>query len=195
MKFIKIALFCTLTALTLPAQAATVTLDLTGNVPNFADSQLNNGDTTTAGGFSLTFQNVQTQFGENAVVVGEGPVFGKIIIGAALSVDLVFSVDTVIDSYAIGIAGFSGEVFQLTGVNGVSGLNGLGSFGTSAFDMGTIPAFLAGEAYTLTHTVSFFAIISAFGVSSPPPAVVPLPASLPFLLAGLGVLGILRRPA
>lgn len=191
MKLLKIAFFCALTATALPAQSATVTLDLTDNAPAFADRYVNNGDTVSAGGFSLTFQNTQT-LGGSAEVDVSGIYLGFIGRELLVSVDLVFGVDTIIDTYSIGIATRSDE-FQLSGANGTSGRNEIGSRSTFAFDMGTIPVFLAGETYTLTHNAGF-ASISAFGLSSPPsPAAVPLPASLPLLLAGFGAIGLLRR--
>ncbi|WP_300060852.1 VPLPA-CTERM sorting domain-containing protein [uncultured Roseobacter sp.] len=191
MTLLKIALFCALTATALPAQSATVTLDLTDNAPAFADNSVNNGDTVRAGDFSLTFQNTQTR-GGSVEVDAFGIYLGDIGWELLVSVDLVFGVDTIIDTYSIGLATSSAE-FQLSGANGTSGRNDIGSRGTFAFDMGTIPIFLAGETYTLTHNASF-AMLRGFGLSSPPsPAAVPLPASLPLLLAGFGAIALLRR--
>lgn len=196
MKLLKIALVCALTTLALPAQAATVKLGMTNSVPDFADSQLNNGDTTSAGGFSLTFQNTQANFSSYAAVSFVGIEFGNFAVQIA-SVDLIFGIDTIIDRYApdpFFRPGDTAGAFRLKGINGRSGLNSFAS--PRAFDMGTIPVFLAGETYTLTHTLSGpnSATLTSLHVSSPPPpAVVPLPASLPLLLAGLGAVALLRR--
>lgn len=192
MKLLKIAFFCALAAIALPAQAATVTMDLTNTVPGFQDGFVNSGDTVRADGFSLTFRNIEANGFSYSKVDSDGTWFGLSAGGEITSVDLVFGVDTIIDTYSIGLATSSAE-FQLSGANGTSGRNDIGSRGTFAFDMGTISIFLAGETYTLTHNAGF-ASISAFGLSSPPsPAAVPLPASLPLLLAGFGAIGLLRR--
>lgn len=198
MKLLKIALFCALTALAIPAQAATVTLDLGRNdVADFRDTKLNNGDRATAGDFVLTFQNVRTRSDTQSSVSSSGINISSSFDNTIMTVDLIFNIDTLIDTYNIGFTNTRGTTFQLSGVNGTSGLNSFGSPGPSLFDMGTIPVFLAGETYTLTHTVGGgkVALIKSFGLSNAPPAVIPLPASLPLLLAGLGVFGILRRRA
>lgn len=193
MKLLKTALVCVFTALAIPAQATTVTLDLTNNAPAFSDGYVNNGDTLSAGDFSVTFKNVRTNGGNRSLVFDIGTLFGNNFheIG---SVDLIFNIDTIIDTYHILNIGNGG--FRLSGGNGTSGLNSFGRGWANAFDMGTIPVFLAGETYTLTHTIAGSSIdaISALRLSSaPPPAAIPLPASLPLLLAGFGAVALLRR--
>lgn len=192
MKHLKIALVCAFTALAIPAQAATVGLNLTTDNPDFADGRVNNGDTSSAGDFALTFENIQDG-GARPRVTTLGMFLGSTP-GSVNSVDLVFTIDTIIETYMIGVSSFLNTTFQLAGGNGTSGLNSMQTSGTFAFDMGSIPVFLAGETYTLTHTIfEDIADLRALHVSSPPPAAVPLPASLPLLLAGLGATAFLRR--
>ncbi|WP_195822746.1 VPLPA-CTERM sorting domain-containing protein [Roseobacter sp. MH60115] len=196
MKLLKIAFFCALAAIALPAQAATVTMDLTNTVPGFQDGFVNSGDTVRADGFSLTFRNIEANGFSYSKVDSDGTWFGLSAGGEITSVDLVFGVDTIVETYDIGFGlgtGADTAAFQISGANGTSGLNSLDPGGTYAFDMGTIPVFLAGETYTLTNN-ALFATIAAFELSSPQsPSVVPLPASLPLLLAGFGAIGLLRR--
>ncbi|MCV3272090.1 VPLPA-CTERM sorting domain-containing protein [Roseobacter sinensis] len=198
MKLLKIALVCAVAALTLPAQAATVTLDLRrDSVADFGDRYVNSGDSVSAGGFVLTFRNVVIDSTSTGSVSRSGMHFSSYYSNTIITLDLVFNIDTVIETYSMGYVENTGnETFQISGVNGTSGANSFGSRGTSQFDMGTIPVFLAGETYSLTHTVSGFrqfALLSGLELSSPPPAVIPLPASLPLLLAGFGAVAFLRR--
>ncbi|WP_299957177.1 PEP-CTERM sorting domain-containing protein [uncultured Roseobacter sp.] len=192
MKYLITALLCAFT--TLPAQAATVTLDLTSNAPAFADRSVDSGDTVSAVPFSLTVQSVQTLDNSPAFSLSSGLMLGRSI-GFIVSLDLVFNIDTVIDTYGVSSASQGGGSFQISGSNGTSGLNAFQTPGTNVFEMGTIPVFLAGQTYTLTHDASV-AFLNAFGLSSPPPvAPVPVPASLPLLLAGFGTVALLRRRA
>ncbi|MGZ2256104.1 VPLPA-CTERM sorting domain-containing protein [Roseobacter sp. A03A-229] len=194
---LNIAGLCALAILALPAQAATVTLDLTTNAPAFADGIVNNGDTVSAGEFSLTFQNVQPLGPRPATVLSNGVIFSRLVVGTLPSVELVFNIDTIIETYSVGSSRGSSP-FQISGVNGTSGPNSFGSDATFAFDMGTIPVFLAGETYTLTHSLGGpdSGTLSALGLSHPPSVTaVPLPASLPLLLAGFGAVALLRRRA
>ena len=194
MKLLHTALFCALTALALPAQAATVTLDLTSNAPAFADERVNSGDTVSAGPFSLTFQSVQTLDNTPAFSLSLGMLLGNAE-GFIASLDLIFNIDTVIETYGVGSGGQATGSFQISGPNGASGLNAFQTPGTNVFDMGTIPVFLAGETYTLTHDAAV-AFLDAFELSRPASvAPVPLPASLPLLLAGFGAVALLRRRA
>ncbi|MGZ2256105.1 VPLPA-CTERM sorting domain-containing protein [Roseobacter sp. A03A-229] len=193
MKQLITALFCAFAITVLPAQAATVTLDLTENAPDFADRSLNNGDTVSDGPFSLTFQNIDANGRDEALLVGGSIILGRIT-GDLASVDLTFNIDTVIETYGIGVT--DPGTFQITGRNGTSGSNSLQKTGANTFDMGTIPVFRAGETYTLTHTVTgaSLAELNALGLSHPPSVTaVPLPASLPLLLAGFGAIALLRR--
>ena len=194
MKLLHTALFCALTALALPAQAATVTLDLTSNAPAFADERVNSGDTVSAGPFSLTFQSVQTLDNTPAFSLSLGMLLGNAE-GFIASLDLIFNIDTVIETYGVGSGGQATGSVQISGPNGASGLNAFQTPGTNVFDMGTIPVFLAGETYTLTHDAAV-AFLDAFELSRPASvAPVPLPASLPLLLAGFGAVALLRRRA
>ena len=195
MKLLQIALFCALTALALPAQAATVTLGLHPNVPTLGNQILTDGTTTSAGGFTLTFQSVVAHQATRGLVLPSGTTFGEWHPFGIISVGLTFNTDTIIHSYDLGYSNATGDIFQISGVNGTSGRNDFGTEGTSRFDMGSIPVFLAGETYTLTHTIrgsGHVAMLRGLQVSSPP-AVVPLPASLPLLLAGVGAVALLRR--
>ncbi|MGZ2256107.1 VPLPA-CTERM sorting domain-containing protein [Roseobacter sp. A03A-229] len=190
MKLLHTALFCALTAIALPAQAATVTLDLTRNAPAFSDSLLNNGDTVSNGPFSLTFQNLVANGSNWTWVDTDGVFFARSSISFT-RVDLVFNIDTVIETYGSGDRG--NGTFQITGPNGTSGVNSFASGTANTFDMGTIPVFLAGETYTLTHDTDR-GYLDALGLSHPPSVTaVPLPASLPLLLAGFGAVALLRR--
>lgn len=198
MKLLETALFCVFAALALPAQAATVTLDLRqAAVADFADGFVDNGDKASTGDFVLTFQNVEVKDQGRGVASRSGINFNSAFTNTTIKVDLIFNIDTIIDMYSMGFTeNAENETFQLSGINGTSGLNSFGSQGTSLFDMGTIPVFLAGEAYSLTHTVSGgnqFPLLGGFQLSIAPPAVIPLPAALPLMLLGLGALGILRR--
>ena len=196
MKLLQIALFCALTALALPAQAATVTLGLHPNVPTLGNQILTDGTTTSAGGFTLTFQSVVARDATRGLALPIGTIFGEWHAFGIISVGLTFNTDTIIHSYDLGYSNATGHIFQISGVNGTSGRNDFGTEGISTFDMGTIPVFLAGETYTLTHTIRGsldVAMLRGLQVSSPPPPVVPLPASLPLLLAGVGAVALLRR--
>ncbi|MGZ2256106.1 VPLPA-CTERM sorting domain-containing protein [Roseobacter sp. A03A-229] len=195
MKLLQIALFCALTALALPAKAATVTLGLHADVPTLGNQILTDGTTTSAGGFTLTFQSVVAQDATRGLALPIGTIFGEWHAFGIISVGLTFNTDTIIHSYDLGYSNATGDIFQISGVNGTSGRNDFGKTGVSTFDMGTIPVFLAGETYTLTHTIRGsrdVAMLRSLQVSSPP-AVVPLPASLPLLLAGVGAVALLRR--
>ncbi len=197
LKHLKIALVCAFTALALPAQAATVKLNLNRNsVPDFADTGVHNGDTARAGDFALTFQNIRVRDGSaRGSVFSSGISLSGGFDNTIVTADLIFGTDTIITRYDLGFTNSGPATFQLSGVNGTSGLNSLASAGTSVFDMGTIPVFLAGVSYTLTHTVTTArtAQLRALYLASPPPAVIPLPTSLPLLLAGVGAVAILRR--
>lgn len=198
MKLLKIALTCAFPALAIPAQAATVTLDLGRNdVADFGDTKLDNGDEASVGDFVLTFQNVRTRSDTQSSVSGSGIGMSSSFDNVITTVDLIFNIDTIIDSYNLGFTNTQGTIFQLSGPNGTSGLNSLQTRGISQFDMGSIPVFLAGESYALTHTVGGgkVAMLKSLQLSSPPPppAVVPLPASLPLLLAAFGAVALLRR--
>ncbi|MEM9638969.1 MAG: VPLPA-CTERM sorting domain-containing protein, partial [Pseudomonadota bacterium] len=156
---------------------------------------LTDGTTTSAGGFTLTFKSVVARDATRGLVLPSGTIFGEWHAFGIISVGLTFNTDTIIHNYDLGYSNATGHIFQISGVNGTSGRNDFGTEGRSTFDMGTIPVFLAGETYTLTHTIrgsGHVAMLRGLQVSSPP-AVVPLPASLPLLLAGVGAVALLRR--
>ncbi|MEM9638970.1 MAG: VPLPA-CTERM sorting domain-containing protein [Pseudomonadota bacterium] len=198
MKRLITALFCAFAITALPAQATTVTLDLTTNAPAFSDRFVNSGDTVSNGPFSLTFQNIDAN-GLSLAFVGPTGIDVNGSTGGITSVNLIFNIDTVIESYSLGLqasGGISGgDFFHLSGRNGRSGANSLEVLGTSRFDMGSIPVFLAGETYTLTHNLLSYQRVNwnALGLSTPSVTPVPLPASLPLLLAGFGAVALLRR--
>ncbi|WP_195822745.1 VPLPA-CTERM sorting domain-containing protein [Roseobacter sp. MH60115] len=199
MNLLRITLFCALTAAALPAHATTVTLDLRREaVPDFRDRYVNNGDSVSAGGFVLTFQDVNIKSTSTGSASRSGMSFNNFFDNTIITLDVVFNIDTIIDTYDIGFTRNAGDkTFQLSGVNGTSGANSFGSRGMNKFDMGSIPFFKAGETYTFSHNVNGFSqhsLLSGLGVSAAPsPAVVPLPASLPLLLVGFGAIGFLRR--
>ncbi len=147
------------------ANALTVTMNLDDDLPpegqaDFADETLDNGDSAIAGPFSITFTNVVTSDGlPGAQVDSDGIFFGVDPFDfAVVSMDLVFGIDTVILSYDIDYVFLEDPTntaaFMLSGVNGDSGWNDFDAISDFGFDMGTIPVFLAGETYSLTHNVS-----------------------------------------
>ncbi|WP_156427663.1 hypothetical protein [Thiohalocapsa sp. ML1] len=184
-----------------PAGAALVPLD--NSNPDFNDNLLNNGDTATGGSIVLTFGNVLSAYGGNAVGVdGDGIYLAGATSSygtAATSFSIVFDTDTLIDQYTVGYIqlGPTGG-FQLAGANGTSGLNDMSTVGTFTFDMGSIPFFAAGQMYTLTHTISgggfVLSELDSFNISEysdPNPA--PAPATALLLAGGLLGLRTLRR--
>ena len=176
------------------ASAGLVILN-TGN-PDFADGNMNNGDTATDGSTTLTFGNILNVLGGDFVQVdGDGILLGSFGL-TAFSFSIVFDADTVIDEYTIGFNNpFTTGSFQLSGPNGTSGMNNLVPVGTFTFDMGTIPFFAAGQVYTLTHDISGFNGLSrilSFDISAAP-SQVPAPAATLLLGGGLLGLGLLGR--
>ena len=181
-----------------PAQAAPLTLDLDdADVANFADGTVDDGDRAVVGPVSLTFSDVRTFNGSTGGFVDfDGIGFGREG-SLVVSLGLTFGVDTVITGYDIDYNDVRNDLdtfFRISGPNGVSGLNPLTRTGVYAFDMGTIPLFLAGETYVLTHDIPAgegASQIDEFFVTAPVP--LPLPAGA--LLAGLGALALVRRRA
>ena len=182
-----------------PAGAALVPLD-TSN-PDFSDDRLNDGDTATDGSIVLTFGDVLALGSGNEVKVDEDGIYladDNVDPLAAGSFSIVFDTNTLIDQYTVGFTQDSVTGgFQLAGANGTSGLNDMSSTGTFTFDMGSIPYLTAGQAYTLTHTLSTQAPsglseLKSFNISEgPTPA--PAPATALLLAGGLLGLRTLRR--
>ncbi|MEL6209677.1 MAG: hypothetical protein AAFR44_05740, partial [Pseudomonadota bacterium] len=184
--------------------------------PNFPPGIgfVNDGDRAVAGRYGVTFQNVNVNmpgFGgpvpPGGGVDGDGIIFGRTGDLDVVSFDLFFDIETIILSYDIDFVGFEVEEaaffgerssFQIAGPNGTSGENFFDETGNFAFDMGTIPVFLPGVAYTLTHTVpdfgapfggfDFVTQIDEFEV-----VFIPLPAPAFLLLGALGLLALRRR--
>jgi hypothetical protein len=176
-----------------PAGAALVPLD-TSN-PSFSDEELNDGDTATDGSIVLTFGDVLNVGGGNVVRVDADGIFlSDDFSNRGVSFSIVFDTDTLIDQYTVAYAETSTGGFQLAGANGTSGLNDMTTVGTFTFDMGGIPYFAAGQAYTLTHTLNGLSQIKSFNISEytdPNPA--PAPATALLLAGGLLGLRTLRR--
>lgn len=177
-----------------PAAAALVPLGTTN--PDFADGALNNGDTATDGSILLTFGNVVTGDGGDAAYVDSDGI-GVTGTGAydqvAVSFTIIFDTDTMIDEYTVAYPDDSTTGFQLAGANGTSGLNALSTSGSFAFNMGTIPYFAAGQAYTLTAPGEEYGQIHSFNLSEAAPA--PVPATALLLACGLVGLRGGRRTA
>ncbi|MEO1679792.1 MAG: hypothetical protein AAFU80_16745 [Pseudomonadota bacterium] len=180
-----------------PASAVTVNFD-SDDQPDFFDGFLNPGDQATDGGVTVTFSNIVPSNGNGqnrARVDDDGLFFGTRTNRAyAVSFDLAFSRDVIITGYDIDFERSRGAAFVISGANGVSGSNTFSQTGNFAFDMGTIPVFLAGETYTLTHTGltgNELSQIDEFEVEFVQP--IPLPAALPALAVAFGALALFRR--
>jgi hypothetical protein len=183
------------------ASAVTMNLDydffVDGGQDDFFDEQLDEGDQAFAetGPISVTFSNIVTSSGApsanintDGIFFSSDPSFNEVV-----SVDMVFSVDTIIDWVDIDFTlASSGAFFQISGANGTSGQIAVDQTDDVLFDMGTLDRFLAGETYTLTHNVTGYEYfqIDEFEVSFAP---IPVPLSAALLLGGLGTLVGVRR--
>lgn len=113
---------------------------------------------------------------------------------------LTVTADVTLDSFSGFAQQFNtGSIFDVTGT-GVSSLGN--AFSTADFLPGSPVAdsfvggplsLTAGETYTFTTTNSGAATLAHLTSIEFTPAVVPLPAALPLLLAGLGGLALMRR--
>jgi hypothetical protein len=133
--------------------------------PSLLDG-LQDGDSVTSGGITVTFSNVVvSDGGPTGDVEDTGILFSGIVDPTytdVISVDLTFSHDVQISSYIIGgredIS--VGRFVVLTGTNGMSAENTVPALSGSAFtevllpfDPGSIPVFKAGQPYTLSHNL------------------------------------------
>ena len=144
-------------------QAYAVTIVMDDSAPDFDDGYLNNSDTVTGGGVTVTFTNVIAGGGGDAVQVdGDGIFFGLGGLLRATSFDMTFDQNVTIDQYTIGyLQDYTGGGFTLTGSNGTSANNSMGpSIGTFTFNAGTIPVFLAAQAYGVTHDLTAGGVLS-----------------------------------
>lgn len=193
-RFLSVLVFV-FTALSAPLASA-VTLDwdreeLGGSVRN--------GEQVTNGGITLTFSNIVTADGSpRGDVDGDGIFFSTDNrFNDVVQLDLTFNRNVIWDEYDIDFEQTgANRWFQVAGSNGTSGLNTWGTTGRFDFDMGSIPVFLAGVNYTLTHNVPNnpnnnryrFSQIDEIVVTA-----VPVPASGVLLGSAIGLGYLVRR--
>ncbi len=145
-----------------PAYATTFTL----TESTFPDQYINNMDSVTADGITITFTDVENYEGSSKVYVdGDGITLGTSGQSAS-SFDITFDQNVIIDQYTVGYrnSGTTGAL-TLAGSNGTSGSNDMSTTGTFSFDAGSIPVFVAGQAYTLTHTINGLSQLKMLEVS------------------------------
>jgi len=186
------------------ASAAPVTVNLDafsfagGGQDDFADATLDEGDVAFAetGPLSITFSNLIVSNGATEADIDFDGLFfsADTVFNEVLSVDLTFSITATILSVDIDSTGADpGMTFQLSGVNGTSGAIPVDATGDIPFDMGTIPVFLAGQPYTLTHNLPTASFGPYFQIDEFEISPVPLPAGGVLLIGGLFGLHLLRR--
>ena len=182
--------------------SADIIFELVDSVPAFADG-LNDGDSVTVDGITLTFFNV---------VVSNGSSFGDVEAAGILMssstdpsltdvirFDFSFSQEVQISAYTIGVHEDVplGSFFSVSGTNGTSGNNTIpdGSMfadQTFVFDPGTIPAFEAGQVYSFTHNLPVSGDplfnFKGFTVSS-----VPEPSSTGLISLGILLFALRRK--
>lgn len=187
--------FAVILALGVFAPAHAVTLDWDLDVPDLSDGVVDDGDQSVNGGIAITFSNIiGSDGGDFGNVDTDGIFFSNTGRFSEVSqLDITFDSNVIFEEYDIDFENARrNSGFVISGVNGTSGLNLWGRTGRFAFDMGTIPVFLAGEAYTLTHDLSGrrFSQIDEIVVSVAP---VPLPAGGLLLLGALATGGLVLR--
>ncbi len=163
-----ITIVCTL--ITTLTMISSLTTEVNGEIITFdstvssLSNGLNNGDSVTVGGITVTFTNaVITNGGSVGEVENSGILFSSSTEAGTsdvISVDITFNQNVQITSYEIGQREDvpTGRFFTLSGSNGVSGNNVIPSGSTQTeisinFDTGTIPFIKAGESYTLSHNL------------------------------------------
>lgn len=154
--------FCFL-ATTCNISQADLVFEFTNSVPSLADG-LDSGDSLTVSGVTLTFSNVVVADGSSTGDVESAGILlsstNDISLTDVISFEFSFSEDVQISDYTIGLHEDVpvSSLFTITGSNGTSGSNSIPD-GTSfveqtfGFDAGTIPVFLADQAYSFTHNL------------------------------------------
>lgn len=193
---------------------------------DFQDDFVQDGDRAVAGPFGITFRNIVTPVFPDppgpadppppgGFVDEDGLVFGRTGDVEIVSVDLVFDIPTRILEYDIDFVGeavaFDADVlgfrsaFEISGPNGTSGRNFFDAVGRFAFDMGSIPIFLPGETYRLSHDIFDYGQLTGdpeeagfdfvTQIDELVLATIPIPAPAALLLTALGALAAVRRRA
>lgn len=171
---------------TVPANA--ITLDWDSAIPAFSNEEVNDGDQSISNGISVTFSNIVGADGSDfGNVDSDGIYFSSDSrFSEVVQMSMTFNTNIVWVEYDIDFERANpSSGFVVSGSNGTSGLNLWGNRGRFDFDMGTIPVFLAGETYTLTHNLTGrrFSQIDEIVVSVAP---VPLPMGGVLLLGAIG---------
>ncbi len=185
------------------SNAATTAFVFDNSVGVFADG-LNNGDSLTEDGITLTFSDVVTS---NGSAFGEIEGVGILLTGVldptytdVISFSITFSQRVQILTYDIGAREDVpvSSSFNLTGSNGTSGNNVIpfisGATTTElqlSFDKGTIPFFEANQAYSFTHNLPNNGSDALFNLEELAVEAVPEPSSS--LLIGLGSFALMSR--
>lgn len=179
----------------LPAHAGWMWL--TNASPSLSNG-LQAGDSVTDGTLTLTFTNVVASVGgASSVAVDANGIWASDDWSNSLgSIGIIFDLNATIADYSAihAYAYVSTPTFVISGANGTTGSMSLSAPGITAFDMGTIPVFKAGEIYTLSASFGqiYLTYLNGLNVSVvADTAAAPIPSTL--LLLCVGVLGLVHR--